>query len=574
MTVVDQSGPVLSVRDLGIRTTSGTPLVTDISFEVAPRERVGLIGESGSGKSITSQAAFGLLPDGLHASGSIHLASSPIDMVGAADNQVRRLRGTSVSMVFQEPMTALNPTMRVGKQVAEAISIHNPGLSRNQLNARVVELLEEVRLPNPAATAKAYPHQLSGGQRQRVVIAMALANAPSLIICDEPTTALDVTVQAQILELIGDVIERHGSSLLFITHDLAVVASLCQRVLVMLDGKIVESGAVPDVFTNPQHEYTKGLIAASDLTVTDEEGRLHTVATSRDAKTATVQTASRQPTSAATDPSAEPAVVIENVSRTFGKPRSTFNRTGRVVQATKDINLTIGRGERFGIVGESGSGKTTLIKMVAGLDQPTSGSIRVDGEEIVGRSERELGFLRKKVQFVFQDPMGSLDPRMTVRQIIVEPLLSIDHPDHAGRVAELLDAVDLPASAADRYPHQFSGGQRQRISIARALAPNPSILIADEPVSALDVSVRAQVLNLLNDLVDEYQLTMLFVSHDLAVVKHLCDRVAVMYHGDLIEVAATADIYSDRAQPYTKQLLVASSTLREVLDGREFVLVP
>ena len=596
------AGSLLTVQDLRI-TGGNRVLVQDFNLALARGERVGLIGESGSGKSMTANALMGLLPDGVSAEGSVRLAGVDTDLIGAPDAMMRRIRGRDLSMVFQEPLTALNPLMKVGAQVAEVLLRHRTVASRRAAGARAVELLASVRLPDPAEAARAYPHQLSGGQRQRVLLAMALANDPSLLLCDEPTTALDVTVQRQVLDLVIESVQQRSTGLLFITHDLAVVAGICDRVLVMNHGQVVEEGPVEQVFSRPEHPYTRGLLAASDLEAVDSAGRLFTVASAAayvppaagDAEPAGgpgpgpgpgsgagAARAGRQPAAAAdaagyaaaadAEAAAEPLISVRDLVRTYRRGRSTLFGSPVEVQALQGISFDVAAGQRFGVVGESGSGKSTLLRILAGLDQPTAGSVRVAGNEVAGAREGRLRELRQNLQIVFQDPMGSLNPRMRVRDIIAEPLLLPGVPlnarRHAARVEEMLRAVDLPPDAADRFPHQFSGGQRQRISIARALIGEPRILVADEPVSALDVSVRAQVLNLLSDLVDRYRLTLVFVSHDLGVVKHLCDNVIVLNQGRIVEAGPTGRIYTAPQHDYTQTLVASSMSLRSELAAR------
>jgi peptide/nickel transport system ATP-binding protein len=526
--------------------------------------------------------------------------------------------------------------MRVGRQVAEVMTIH--GRDDDAAARAATDLLAQVRLPDPAGIARAYPHQLSGGQRQRVVLAIALANDPALLICDEPSTALDVTVQAQVLDLIVSGVEARDSALLFITHDLAVVATVCERVLVMYGGRVVEAGSVRDVLTAPRHPYTRGLLAASDLDQVDAAGRLFTVAgtvppagqfpsgcvfrnrcpraTPECAEVppwtgsgpddgfacfhpydeaAPLVSAARTASAGGGQPDVRPTaadrpdrsaereqtngldgslgtateliIEVRGLTRTYRRPRQSLLKPGAAIHALRGVDLQIRTGERFGIVGESGSGKSTLLRLLAAVDQPTAGTITVLGQPIVGRPERDLRFLRESLHLVFQDPSGSLDPRMRVRDIVAEPLVAQGHRRPYDRVRELLDAVGLSAASADRYPHQFSGGQRQRISLARALAPGPRILVADEPVSALDVSLRAQVLNLILDLVDRFELTLVFVSHDLAVVRHVCERVAVMHDGVVVESGATDQVYAHPRDPYTQQLVAAVPTLQRALAG-------
>jgi peptide/nickel transport system ATP-binding protein len=529
----------LTVTGLGVQ-RRGQPLVRDVTFTVAPGQRVGLIGESGSGKSLTALALMGLLPDGLAPVGSVRLAGVDHELLGAGERHMSRLRGRRMGMVFQEPMSALNPVVRVGDQIAEAVRIHRPAFDRAAARARATDLLEQVGLPEPARTVRAYPHQLSGGMRQRVMLAMAIANDPAVLICDEPTSALDVTVQAQVLELIADGSLRRGAGLLFISHDLAIVASMCSRLLVMRAGEIVESGPVAEVLSRPTHPYTQALVDAARVHRDPRPARRHD------------------------DGADSPVLGLRGVTRTFARRRSALLARPPDVRALHAVDLEIRAGQRFGIVGESGSGKSTLLRLLAGLDRPTSGSVHFAGTDIGRLPERRLGFVRDNIQIVFQDPAGSLDPRMRVREIVAEPLVargSRRARAHSRRVEDLLTAVGLPPDAADRYPHQFSGGQRQRISLARALAPSPTVLLADEPVSALDASVRAQILDLLTSLADAYDLTLVLVSHDLHVVRQVCDTVAVLHQGEIVESGPTEQVYERPAHAYTQALLAAIPTL-------------
>lgn len=576
---------LLHVKDLRIATET-TELVKPLSFDLASGERVGLIGESGSGKSLTASAIMGLLPDELQSSGTIELQGHAGNLLTLSDARMSKLRGKDISMVFQEPMSALNPLMRVGDQVAEVMKLH--GNTAN-LRDKVIELLTQVDLPDPQAATKAYPHQLSGGQRQRVVIAIAMANSPRLLICDEPTTALDVTVQSGILDLIGHSVQKNNTGLLFITHDLAVVARVCEHVLVMYKGELVERGTVKDVFTNPQHEYTRGLLAASDLSATDDNGRLFTIQTAQNyrlketareeagddvAVTEGSKTGDNSKVQGSTkvgDTSAgeKPGIVVEvrDLKKDYERKSGRLFARPHKVHALKGIDLTIQSGQRFGIVGESGSGKSTLLKILSGLETATSGQVTVGDYDVTAGAQADIHKVREDLQIVFQDPFASLDPRMKVREIVAEPLIAMGVPaqDRASRVREMLIAVGLDETAENRYPHQFSGGQRQRISIARALVCRPQILVADEPVSALDVSVRAQVLNLLTDLVEEYGLTLIFVSHDLSVVRYLCSDVAVMKSGEIVETGTVDQIYDAPAHPYTQGLVAATPQLEDAL---------
>ena len=581
------SAELLEISGLQIGTSS-TGLVHGVDLSIGRGERVGLIGESGSGKSLTLLAAMGLLSENLQVSGSVRLEGEG-ELIGAPERRLAAVRGSRISMVFQEPMTALNPLMRVGEQVAETIRIHGGGAG-DQLDHRVLELLDSVRIPEPARAARAYPHELSGGQRQRVMLAIAMADRPDLLLADEPTTALDVTVQRQVLDIMADQVRQAESSLLFVTHDLGVVASLCDRVLIMREGQIVESGSTEEVFRAPQHPYTRGLLAASALETDPRTGRLRTIGAG----------AGEQPGSgSASDPVPElgralgpeaaprhepvpepvrrrhslgphealsgaqpqvfnqteetPLLAARDLTRTYG--RTGLFSGGRQVQALRGVSFDVRAGQRFGIVGESGCGKSTLLRMLVGLEGNGSGSVTVGGQQVLGRKERHLRWLRDTAQIVFQDPMGSLDPRMRIEDVVAEPLRGVSRDERRSRVAAMLEDVGLPGAVAERYPHEFSGGQRQRIAIARALITRPKILVADEAVSALDVSVRAQVLNLLDDLVRDYDLTMLFVSHDLNVVRHACDTVAVMKEGRIVECGPAEALFAEPQHPYTASLL-------------------
>jgi len=582
--------PTLSVRDLRV----GSPfaeLLHGISFDIAAGERVGLIGESGSGKSLTATSVMGLLPETLTASGTVRLNGVDADLLTAGERRLNQLRGNTMAMVFQEPMTALNPLMRVGAQVAEIMIVHHTEQGRRQARDRAVALLAQVKLPNPSEAALAFPHQLSGGQRQRVMLAMAMANDPELLLCDEPTTALDVTVQAEVLGLIGNLVADRGTSLLLITHDIAVVAEVCERVLVMYQGSIVESGPVGRVLTAPQHPYTQKLIRASDLSSVDDRGRLHTMSMPvvTPPLAAGTQSAPRPVEADAPAPPIRPAhraahqqldidgppvifnavagasaIRVRDLSRQYRRRGGGLFAPAPIVHGLRDVSFDVAEGQRFGIVGESGSGKSTLMRILCALDQPSSGTVDVLGQPIGGASERQLRDFRSQVQIVFQDPMGSLDPRMRVRDIVAEPLRHVGREEARARVEAQLAAVGLDPDVMDRHPHQFSGGQRQRISIARALITRPRVLVADEAVSALDVSVRAQVLNLLADLVDEYQLTLVFVSHDLGVIRHLCDTVAVISDGRIVECGPTDRVYDRPLHPYTRQLVSATPSMDEL----------
>jgi len=576
---------LLEVAGLSVR-SGGRALIAGLDLTIEPGERVGLIGESGSGKSVTCLSIMGLLPDGLHASGSLQLDGVGEDLLAMPESRLAALRGSRMSMIFQEPMTALNPLMKVGRQVAEIMILH--GTSRQQAGLRTVELLDRVGIVDPAVAAQAYPHQLSGGQRQRVMLTMAMANSPDLLLADEPTTALDVTVQAQVLELMRDEVRESNTALLFITHDLGLVSGLCERVLIMRDGVLVEEGPIEQVFSAPQHPYTRGLLAASALATDPRTGKLITVP--RDVTDTPTPdsspTVAREPRALVSGSRAHdvlpedgamifnrtddtPAIRVRDLTRTYHRGRTSLFGPRREIRGLDSVSFDVAPGERFGIVGESGSGKSTLLRLLCALDSPGSGTAEVAGTQLAGANERRLGRLREQVQIVFQDPHSSLDPRMRVRDVIAEPLRTSTDQDRRTRVTELLTAVGLPADAAERYPHQFSGGQRQRIAIARALITEPTILFADEAVSALDVSVRAQVLNLLADLVDSYALTLVFVSHDLNVIRHLCTTVAVMQAGRIVECGPTDQVYADPKHPYTRELISALPALESAApEGR------
>ena len=553
----------LEIRDLRVDTAAGRTLLRDVDLRIGAGERVGLIGESGSGKSLTALSVMGLLGEGLEASGSIR--SRGEEILGAPESRVRELRGARMAMVFQEPMTALNPTMRVGEQIIEAIRVHRD-VDRGAARRRAVELLTEVRLPNPPAAMRAYAHQLSGGQRQRVVLAIALANDPDLLICDEPTTALDVTVQAVVLDRIVAGATARGTSILFISHDLAVVATVCDRILVMRDGEIVESGSATEILTRPQHPYTAELVAASSW---DGPRRADSRASVTEIRGGDGEDSRGGENDTEGAPSGEPvpAIEVNSLVREFTRSRRGFFGPATVVRALDGVSFSVPAGQRLGIVGESGCGKSTLLRLLAGLDQPTEGTVHVAGAQVSGRGESDLSFLHDRLQMVFQDPHGSLDPRMRVWEIVAEPLRARRRSAHRERVWELLEAVGLERDVAMRYPHEFSGGQRQRIAIARALAPDPDILLADEAVSALDVTVRAQILDLFTKLAHERGFTLVFVSHDLFVVNDLCDRVLVMNEGRIVEDGPAADVYAAPREPYTRRLVGSVPTVAGALQG-------
>ncbi|MFM9974360.1 MAG: ABC transporter ATP-binding protein [Beijerinckiaceae bacterium] len=535
--------PVLSIEGLTVDLPRGADrkhAVMDISFTVNPGEIVCVVGESGSGKSVTAQAVMGLLPKKQLTASAGRIMLEGEDTLAASPERLRALRGTRMAMIFQEPMTALNPVMRVGNQIAEVLEIHT-GLSASQQRAKVIEIMEAVRLPDVAQMIDCYPHQLSGGQRQRVMIAQALILDPTLLIADEPTTALDVTTQAQILKLIREMQARRGTGVLFITHDFGVVADIADRVVVMKHGRLVETGAAQEVLLRPREPYTRMLIG-SVPTMTPPK---------RIARTGDIVLATKA------------------LMKTYGA-KSFFKPNERVVQAANDVNIVVRRGETLGIVGESGSGKSTVARCIARLVDPTSGEIRIGNLDVATMPERLLRPHRKEIQIVFQDPYRSLNPRRTVGSSIIEgPMnygLSYDEAMERARV--LMPLVGLQPEALERYPHQFSGGQRQRIAIARALAMEPKILIADEAVSALDVSVQAQVLKLLDEVRIKFDLALLFITHDLRVAAQICDRIAVMQKGIVVEQGATVDIFANPQHPYTRALFDAAPGQGFVFGGR------
>ena len=536
--------PILAVDDLGVHfsTESGdVHAVQGVSLTVAPGETLALVGESGSGKSTVALAAMGLLSGNATVTGSAVVDGHQV--VGASEPSLRALRGRTVSMVFQEPATALDPLTRVGKQIAEVIRNHRP-VSAAAAAAEAVELLRRVGIPSPEDRAKAFPFQLSGGQRQRVVIAMAIANEPALLIADEPTTALDVTVQAEILELLRALAADTGTGVLLVTHNMGVVADFADRVAVMLQGSIVETGGVEDVLLRPQHEYTERLLAAVP--------RLQTAASPAERPVVTDRPASADEPDGR--PASTPVVDLRDVSVTFG-------RGARAVHALRGIDVVVHAGETVGLVGESGSGKSTAARVALGLVRPTAGSVRLFGSDLRRTRGRDRLALRSGIGVVLQDPVASLDPRMSVGECIAEPLAihrrRTSAADRRRRVDEVLDAVRLPRALATRAPRELSGGQRQRVSLARALVLDPRLLVADEPTSALDVSVQEAVLEVLTDLQADLGFACLFVSHDLAVVQQFAERVVVMRAGAVEEQGPTGETLLHPTTDYTRRLLAA-----------------
>ncbi|GAB5469179.1 MAG: ABC transporter ATP-binding protein [Rhodospirillales bacterium] len=523
---------VITVKDLTVALPKGADrehAVEGISMSLDPGEILCVVGESGSGKSVTANAIMGLLPKEVRpVAGSIEMAGR--DLLTLTETQWQELRGSDIAMIFQEPMTALNPLQRIGEQIAEVFEAHG-ALTRSERRAKALSLIEEVGLPDPEKAVRAYPFELSGGQRQRAMIAMALALEPKLLIADEPTTALDVTTQAQILELMRDLQRRRGMAILFITHDFGVVAEIGDRVIVMRYGEVVEEGSVNEVLGRPQHEYTQRLIAAvPPLTPPPPRERESQAA----------------------------ILTVTGLTKTFRSGGGLFSKA-RVVKAVNDLSFKIGRGETLGIVGESGSGKSTAGRCIVRLLDPDTGEIDLLGEDWSAKSGSALRRARKRVQMIFQDPYASLNPRRKVSSILTEGPIANGVPTAKARerAEELIGLVGLDATALDRFPHEFSGGQRQRIGNARALAMDPEVLVADEAVSALDVSVQAQVLDLLADIRDRFHLALIFITHDLCVAAQICDRIAVMRYGEIVEIGPTENVFGQPQHSYTQDLLAA-----------------
>tara|TARA_B100000886_G_scaffold340365_1_gene309461 strand:+ start:549 stop:2330 length:1782 start_codon:yes stop_codon:yes gene_type:complete len=554
--------------------------VNNISFTLNKAETIGIVGESGSGKSVTSLSAMRLVPSppGKIASGEIlfhRKDGETVDFLQISEKEMRQYRGNEIAMIFQEPMTSLNPVFSCGDQVMEAIMLHQ-SISKSEAKDLTIKLFEEVQLPDPERIFNTYPHQISGGQKQRVMIAMAMSCQPSVLVADEPTTALDVTVQKTILELMQKLQKEHDMGILFITHDLGVIAELADKVVVMYKGNIVEQGSVWDIFNNPQHPYTKGLLACrppldkrykflptvSDFMQTNEKGEniANDISVEDFTKDLVVTKAERDKQQKVLF-AQEPLLQIKNLKTYFPIRDGFFGGVTDYVKAVDDISFDVFSGETLGLVGESGCGKTTTGRTILRLNEPTSGQMIYKGKDIVAFNEQELREFRKEVQIIFQDPYSSLNPRMTIGNAIMEPMqvhgILANDEARKKRVEELLEKVSLGAEHFNRYPHEFSGGQRQRIGIARALAVNPKFIICDESVSALDVSVQAQVLNLLNDLKQDFGLTYIFISHDLSVVKYMSDRMVVMQNGKIEEMGDADQIYLEAKTSYTQRLISA-----------------
>jgi peptide/nickel transport system ATP-binding protein len=533
---------ILTLDALSVRLPPGADrphALEDVSFQVAANEIVCVVGESGSGKSMTANAVMRLLPTGVALDrGRVLFEGRDLARLSEAD--MRAVRGAGIAMIFQEPMTALNPLHTIGDQIGEMFAVHT-GMGKAAIRARVLDLLDEVRIPDPAQAAKAYPHELSGGQRQRAMIAMALALDPKVLIADEPTTALDVTTQAQILTLIRDLQTRKGTAVMLITHDFGVVAEIADRVVVMQQGQAVEQGPADDILNRPRHPYTRQLIAAVPRLVAPPPRKL----------------------------ADETILAIDGVSKTY-RNGGFLGRGARVTHAVKDVSLRLPKGATLGIVGESGSGKSTLARCIVRLIDPDCGAIVLDGQDLATLSAEEMRAETKNIQMVFQDPFASLNPRRKAGDLVAQGLIVHGTPrrEALARARELFALVGLDPSSTERYPHEFSGGQRQRIGLARALALRPKVLIADEPVSALDVSVQAQVLTLLTSLRERLDLSIVFITHDLRVAAQVCDLVAVMKDGEVVETGPVARVFGHPQHAYTRALL-ASIPGRDFTAGRQ-----
>ncbi len=573
--------PLLQIKDLHTEFTTEEGLVKavkGISFDLLAGETVGIVGESGSGKSVTSLSIMRLLSEaGKIAQGEIFFndKNKIVDLTKISEEEIRQYRGNEIAMIFQEPMTSLNPVMKCGDQVAEALILHKK-LSKKEARIQTIALFEKVKLPRPEQMYDSYPHQISGGQKQRVMIAMAISCDPSILIADEPTTALDVTVQATILELLQQLQKEKNMGMLFITHDLGVIADIADKVVVMYKGKVVESGTVKQIFNSPKHPYTKGLLACRpplhqrlkklptivDFMTENLDGTFteifKSVDDSRNSFVVTQQEITEQRKNIYAQ---QPILKVENLCTWFPIRKGIFGKVKEHVKAVDDVSFDVYPGETLGLVGESGCGKTTLGRSIIRLVEPTDGKVIFKGEDFASLHGSVLRKMRKHIQIIFQDPYSSLNPRMTIGRAIMEPMqvhkLHNNDTDRKRKVIELLERVNLNASHFNRYPHEFSGGQRQRICIARALALQPQFIICDESVSALDVSIQAQVLNLLNELKKDFNFTYIFISHDLSVVKFMSDRMIVMNKGKIEEMGDPEQIYYHPKSEYTKRLIAA-----------------
>lgn len=551
--------PVLSVQNLttSFRVDGGwKSVVRNMSFEIAPRETVAIVGESGSGKSVTSLSIMRLLDKKMsRIEGEVMLGGR--NLFSLPEEEMRKVRGKEISMIFQEPMTSLNPIFPIGKQIAEALTVHQ-SISSSSAKAEVIRLLEKVRIPNATSRLNDYPHQFSGGMRQRVMIAMALASRPKLLIADEPTTALDVTIQGQILDLIKQLQEEEGMSVLFITHDMGVVAEVADRTIVMFRGDVVETGTTDDIFHRGQHPYTRALLSAVPKLGSMKERVLPARFPIIDIKTGESQPAVEVKDTVSGGKT--PILSVKDLTTRFDIHSGLLGRKSGAVHAVEKVSFDLSEGETLSLVGESGCGKSTTGRSITRLIEPTSGNVMLDGYEVMQLDKVTLRAMRRSVQMIFQDPFASLDPRMSVGAAIMEPF--IEHrlgskQQARDKAADLLEKVGLNPDMMRRFPHEFSGGQRQRVAIARSLMLDPKVIVADEAVSALDVSIKAQVCNLLLDLQQSLNLAFLFISHDMAVVERVSHRVAVMYLGEIVEIGPRAAVFDNPQHPYTKKLMSA-----------------
>ena len=552
---------MLKVQNLTISFKSQdayTTVVNDCSFTIHPNEIVGIVGESGSGKSVTSLALMGLLPlDKASISGSRMMGNAPLHTL--SEKQWQQWRGNRISMIFQEPMSSLNPSMRCGNQITEILKLHTK-LTHNSIKEEVLSLFEKVKLPDPERIFNSYPHQLSGGQKQRVMIAMAIACKPQILIADEPTTALDVTVQKEIILLLKELQQETRMSILFISHDLSLVADIAQKVLVMYQGNLVEKGNTAELFSRPKHNYTKALLASRP----SADVRLKRLPTIKDfleeRSVSECITFEERLTSHQKIYSQTPLLEVRNIEKVYVSSLGILSKR-HTVKAVDNVSFSMYKGETLGLVGESGCGKSTLGNTILQLDKATAGTIIYEGTDITKLKSSQIRTLRKEIQLIFQDPFASLNPRIPIGQAIMEPMqvhgLYSNNRIRKEKVMELLERVGLQTSHFGRYPHEFSGGQRQRVGIARTIALQPKLIICDESVSALDISVQAQVLNLLNELKESFDFTYLFISHDLAVVKYMSDRLMVMNKGKIEEFGESDTIYNTPKSPYTQKLIKA-----------------
>ena len=553
------SKPLLSIRNLKLSFQLGKnksfTALHGVSFDVPSNRVVGLVGESGSGKTVSAMAVMRLLPaHNTFIDPQSEILFEGVDLLREPLEKIRARSGAEISMIFQEPMSSLNPVFTVGAQIAEVLRLHR-GLDQQAALKRAVELLDEVGIPEPQRRVESYPHELSGGQQQRAMIAMAIACEPKLLIADEPTTALDVTVQKQILELLAQLKQRHGMSMLFITHDLTLVKEIADDVLVMQGGEIKEQGRVAEVFNAPSHPYTRALLACRPR-FDRRPRRLPVVEDFMNGQAAPADSQERQRGVGPADPI---VLDVKNLQKIYTRHLGLFRR--QYTQAVKDVSFRLAKGKTLGIVGESGSGKTTLGKALLRLHSAEGGQVWFEGQDLLALSDRQFWPYKKRLQIIFQNPYASLNPRFTIGQTLLEPMrvhaIGTDTVERTARAMQWLKRVGLNEDSFHKYPHEFSGGQRQRIGIARCLTMHPDVIVCDEAVSALDVSVQAQVLNLLQELQDEYRLSYIFISHDLSVVKYLSDEVLVMHDGAMVEYGNADQVYRDPQHPYTRKLLAA-----------------